>query len=358
MTTERTEPATPKRRQETRNKGQVEKSADFNSAVMLIISFYLLSSMSPFILQEIKNASIYTFTHLKPDTINAYNLTGLLAPYFALIVNLVMPFLLILMLCGIFIIRIQIGHLFTLEPIKPKWDKLSPMKMVNNLKGMLNIFNVQKLVTFTKDFLKMSVVAVCVFSVVLGRKDEVLTLIGADPTSGFGVIMAILMDIFFKICILLLIIGIIDKVYQHYEFEKSIKMSKQEIKDERKNSEGDPRIKAKIKATQYKFALQRMMSQIPTADVVVTNPTHYAVAIRYDTQKAPTPQVIAKGVDYVALKIKELAQNNNIPIVENKPLARTLYKIVPLEGVIPEELYVAVAEVLAYVYQLNKDRKR
>jgi len=153
----------------------------------------------------------------------------------------------------------------------------------------------------------------------------------------------------------MLVIGFIDKKYQDYEYEKSIKMTKQEIKDEMKDTEGDPKIKAKIRRIQMKIARQRMMSKVATADVVVTNPTHYAVALQYDRSKSPAPKVVAKGVDFVAFKIKEIAQNNKIPIIENPPLARALYKLVPIDGIIPSDMFVAVAEVLAYVY--NKDKK-
>ena len=136
-----------------------------------------------------------------------------------------------------------------------------------------------------------------------------------------------------------------------------LKMTKQEVKDERKNADGDPKIKAHIKKTQMRFAMQRMMSAVPKADVVVANPTHYAIALSYDISKAPAPQVVAKGVDYVAFKIREIAEANGVPVVENPPLARTLYKIVPLDGMVPAELYVAVAEVLAFVYKTNKGKR-
>ena len=152
----------------------------------------------------------------------------------------------------------------------------------------------------------------------------------------------------------MLIIGFIDKKYQDYEYNKSIKMTKQEVKDEWKNAEGDPLIKSKIKSAQMQFAQQKMMSAIPKSDVVVANPTHYAVAIKYDKTEAPAPKVVAKGVDFMAFKIREVARHNNVPIVENPPLARALYKLVKLDAIIPAELYVAVAEILAFVYNKNK----
>jgi len=175
-----------------------------------------------------------------------------------------------------------------------------------------------------------------------------------DIHTSLAVLSSILVNMLINMCAVMLILGFLDKQYQDYEYEKSIKMTKQEIKDEYKNVEGDPKIKARIKSAQMKMIRQKMMAQVPKADVVVTNPTHYAVAIKYDKKISSAPIVVAKGVDYLAFKIKEIAQENKIPIVENKPLARSLYKLVPVEGVIPADLYVAVAEVLAYVYNRNK----
>ena len=155
-------------------------------------------------------------------------------------------------------------------------------------------------------------------------------------------------------CIAMIILGIFDKKYQAYEYNKSLKMTKQDLKDEMKDTEGDPKIKSKVRAIQMQMAQQRMMAEIPNADVVVTNPTHFAVAIKYDKINSPAPIVVAKGVDFIAFKIREVAMNNNVPIVENRPLARALYKLVPVDGIIPSDMFVAVAEVLAYVYNQKK----
>jgi len=324
---------------------------------MLAIGIALLFALFPFIMNRLEYTAVYTFTNLHPSKIHTNDIIGLFAPYFIILAQITLPFLLILMIAGIFVVRMQVGPLFTVETIKPKFDKLSPMGMLKALKENFNIFAPKKLVELTKSFLKMLIVGAFAYSVIDSRKQELFTLLGAELSLSFTTIVDILSQIVVNTCIIMIILGFFDKKYQNYEFEKSIKMTKQEIKDERKNAEGDPVIKSKIKAAQMRFAQQRMMSEIPTANVVVTNPTHYAVAIRYDTTKAPAPQVVAKGVDYVAFKIREIAENNNIPIVENKPLARTLYKLGPLEGIIPAELYVAVAEVLAYVYRLNKDKR-
>jgi flagellar biosynthetic protein FlhB len=191
------------------------------------------------------------------------------------------------------------------------------------------------------------------FKVIMKRKDDLLGLIGADPSTGLQVMGSVIFELLLGLCILLIIIGIIDRQYQNWEYRKSIKMSKQEVKDEWKNIEGDPKIKGKIRSFQMKIMQQKMMSQVKEADVVVVNPTHYAVALMYNQEKAPAPVVVAKGADFLAGRIKEVAKEHAVEIVENKPLARMLYYNVDLGAEIPPELYQAVAEVLAYVYQLH-----
>ncbi|MDD3150107.1 MAG: flagellar biosynthesis protein FlhB [Candidatus Gastranaerophilales bacterium] len=357
MAGERTEEATGKRKSEAQKKGQYGKSQDLDAAIMLSVGFSLLFIFMPFIMDRLTFISTYTFSHLDPSQIDPQNFVSILMPYLKLLSEIVLPFLLILMTVGIIIVRYQVGHVFSLEKIKPDFTKLGPQKMVENAKNAFNIFSVKKIVELVKSFIKMIIVSLFVFNVVNSRKDEIFALLGADIQLSFVTISDILKDIVINVCLVMLVIGILDKKYQDYEFNKSIKMSKEEVKDERKNSDGDPKIKSKIRSIQFQYAQQRMMSAVPKADVVVTNPTHYAVALKYDQDKAVAPQVVAKGVDFIAHKIKEIAEFNNIPIVENKPLARTLYKIVPLEGFIPAELYVAVAEVLAYVYQTNKNRR-
>ena len=178
-----------------------------------------------------------------------------------------------------------------------------------------------------------------------------LGLVGLEFPIALNIIVSVLINMIINMCLAMLVLGYLDKKYQTYEYEKSIKMTKQEVKDEHKDTEGDPKIKARIKSIQMQMARQRMMSAVPQADVVVTNPTHYAVAIKYDKTKAPAPIVVAKGVDYVAFQIREIAKENNVPIVENRPVARNLYNNVPIDGVIPSDMYVAVAEILAYVFK-------
>ena len=354
MSAEKTQDATPKRREQEKKKGNISKSQDLSAALTLSVGVGLLVAMSQGILQDLKTLCYYTFTHLNPKSIETDDIIGLLAPYFDIIAKITLPFLLTLMVLGAIVVRLQVGSLFAVEKLKPDASKLTPSSILQGLKKTLNPFEVKNIVELAKNCLKVLVVGSCGYSVINSRKEELFGLVGVDVPTAFMVLGSILVEMLTNMCVVMLIIGLIDKKYQDYTFNKSIKMSKQEIRDEWKNTDGDPHIKAKIRSAQMKMLQQKMMSAIPQADVVVTNPTHFAVAIKYDRLKASAPIVVAKGVDFMAFKIREIAQNNKVPIVENKPLARSLYKLVPVDGIIPPDLYVAVAEVLAYVYNKNK----
>ena len=355
---EKTESATPRRRQKEREKGNIAKSQDMNSALLLCAAVAMCLVFSPFMMEKLQNLMRFTFTNLQPQEITQSASIPLIIHYAIELCYALFPFLALLFFVTIFLLWTQIGNMFAIEKIKPKFDKLSPMTILNNAKKQLNPVEPRNLVEFVKSFLKMGCVFAVGYSVIMARKDSLYGLLGAAPATGLTVIGSILIQMVVSICILLLVIGYIDKKYQTYEFEKSIKMSKKEIKDEYKDTEGNPQIKSKIKGIQMQFAQQRMMSSVPQANVVVTNPTHFAVAIKYDKNVSPAPIVVAKGADYVAFKIREIAENNNVPIVENRPLARALYKLVPVDGMIPAELYVAVAEVLAWVYNKNRQGSR
>jgi len=352
---EKNEPATEKRRQKERDQGNIPKSQDLNSALMVTAGIALLGMLGVKMLENLQLLMFETFSHLGPSDISSDDILLIILPFVKSLGQILLPFMITLMALGIFIIRSQVGHVFAIEKIKFDLENLSPNKILNATKKLFNPVEPRTLVELVKSFIKLLVVGSTGFSVLSGRQAELFGLVGLDLYSSFAVIGSILTQMMINMCIAMIIIGILDKSYQVYEFEKSIKMSKQDIKDEMKDAEGNPETKAKIRAIQMRMARQRMMSAIPTADVVVTNPTHYAVAIKYDKSAAPAPMVVAKGVDFVAFKIREVAENNKIPIIENRPLARALYKLVPVDGIIPADMFVAVAEVLAYVY--NKDKK-
>jgi flagellar biosynthetic protein FlhB len=354
MTDERTEQATPRRRSKARQEGQVSKSQDLSMAATLTASFVTIYVFAPMVGEKLRAVAVTTFSNLNPHQVDNQNFIGFLSKYIWIMIDILLPIMICMMIAGIAINYYQVGPLFSTKSVTPNLSKLSPETII---KGFKKFFQLKSFIELGKSLIKGGIVAGVGYSVYHKREHELIGLLGADIMMSLSVIGSILFEMMMQICIILFILGIADRKYQNYEYEKSIKMTKQEVKDERKNAEGDPKIKSKIRGIQMQFAMQRMMGSVPTADVVVTNPTHYAIALRYDTSKAPAPQVIAKGVDYVAFKIREIAEHNKIPIIQDPPLARTLYKIVPLDGLIPAELYVAVAEVLAMVYKSGKKRK-
>lgn len=347
---EKTESATPRRREKERERGNISKSKDLASALVITVSVGLLAVMGKYMLDKLLDLLRFTFTNINPQTICTDNVMGLLAPYFQVCVSVVLPFLVILAIAALLIVRLNVGQVFAIEKIKFDFNNISPRRVLQNAKKLFNPFEPRTIVEFVKSIIKIVVVGACGYATANGRKDELFAILGADPATSLGVICSILIKMLINMCLAMIVLGLLDKKYQDWEYEKSIKMTKQEVKDEFKDIEGDPKIKSKIKSIQIQMSKQRMMANVPKADVVVTNPTHYAVAIKYDKTVAPAPMVVAKGIDYVAFKIREIAKSNNVPIVENRPIARALYNTVPIDGIIPSDLYVAVAEILAYIY--------
>ncbi|MBR2385798.1 flagellar biosynthesis protein FlhB [bacterium] len=351
MANEKSEQATPRRRSKERDKGNVSKSQDFVASITLAIGVAVLYIMTVDIIETLKAYFHDTFANLRPQTLPVDDYLQVFIPPLVVSVKILAPFFFFIALAAIATRKIEVGNLFAKEVLKPKFDKLNPANALKALWQKINIFSPRTLVEFVKSIIKLIVVGVVGFNVIIKRKDELLALLGIDLNASLSVLGSVTMEILVSVCIIMLLIGILDKKFQTYQYEKSIKMTKQEVKDEWKNMEGDPVIKGKIRSIQMKFAQQRMMGGVKQADVVVTNPTHYAVALKYDQQETPVPMVVAKGVDFIAFKIREIAKANNIPIVENRPLARSLYKLVPIDGIIPPELYVAVAEVLSFVFK-------
>lgn len=352
---EKTEEATTRRRTKERERGNVSKSRDMDAALVMVASIALLGVFAKSMSSNIQSMMKETFSHLDYSIIETNNIMGLLMPYFKYLAIIVLPFFVLLVIASIFIIRLDVGHVFALEKGKFNLENISPQRMLQNAKRMFNPFEPRSMVEFAKSILKIVVVGACGYSAINSRKGDLLGLVGLEIPVALNIILSILINMIINMCLAMLVLGYLDKKYQNYEYEKSIKMTKQEVKDEHKDTEGDPKIKAKIKSIQMQMARQRMMSSVPGSDVVVTNPTHYAVAIKYDKTKAPAPIVVAKGVDYLAFQIREIAKENNVPIVENRPVARALYNTVPIDGMIPSDLYVAVAEILAYVYRSKHD---
>lgn len=346
---EKTEQPTSKKIRDARNKGQVVQSKDLNSAISLLAVFLGFTALSQFYVENLIGFYQYTM-NLVEDTASLFTTNGI-ALYFSeailMILKLSLPLLLIAMVSGVVVSYGQVGFLFTSEPLKPKLEKINP------LKGLKNMFSMKSIVEMVKAIAISTLVLYVAYSYILDHISELLITLELEVGSIVVIMWDLIYNVVIRCAILMFVIGVFDFAYKKRKNKKELMMSKQEIKEEYKQSEGDPQLKAKIKEKQRAFAMGRMMQEVPKADVIITNPTHYAVALKYDTQLGEAPVVVAKGQDLIAQNIKKIANEHEVPIVENKPLAQTLYKSVEIGSYIPADLYEAVAEVLAYVYSLK-----
>lgn len=342
---EKTEKATPHRKREARKKGQVVKSNEVITVVLLTLTFLVLKTWIPFVMQDFQQFFHHIFAYTKTE-ITAEVATILVIETLVIIAIIAGPILLVAMVAGYAANVLQIGFLVTSESLKFDLNRLNP------LKGLKRIFSLRAIVELLKTILKTCLVGFVAFYFLYQQLPQFAVMMDYTIAQSLYIMGKITNTTVWRILAVLIVIAIADYAFQYYDYEKSLRMSKQEIKEEFKTIEGDPHVKAEIKARQRQLASRRMMQEVPEATVVITNPTHYAIALKYnDSMSAPT--LVAKGKDYLAQKIKELAIEHDIVIVENKELARTLYREVEIGMPIPVELYKAVAEVLAYVYKLK-----
>ena len=353
---EKTEEPTSKKLSDARNEGQVAKGKDLTSAVMLLVLFMVLrftvGNMGEGFI-ECFNKNYTQIGDLFTSTHGEYNMqyTIALIQSAALdMLKLLIPFFGIGFIIAIVIELAQVKWKPTSKPLQPKLSKFNP---VNGIKRM---FSVRTLVSLIKQLVILVVIFIVVYNKLKSRMSDIYMLYDIPLISAIMLLGDIIFDIGTVICVIYTIIGIADYVFEKRKFRKDMMMTKQEVKDEWKNTEGNPEVKNKIRQKMSEVSRRRMMQAVPEADVVITNPTHFAVALKYEQNKGKAPVVVAKGEDYLAAKIKEAARENNIEIVENKPLARMLYYNVELDEEIPPELYQAVAEVLAFVYNIKNKR--
>lgn len=353
---EKTEEPTAKKLSDARNEGQVAKGKDLTSAVMLLVLFMVLrftvGNMGEGFI-ECFNKNYTQIGDLFTSTHGEYNMqyTIALIQSAALdMLKLLIPFFGIGFIIAIVIELAQVKWKPTSKPLQPKLSKFNP---INGIKRM---FSVRTLVSLIKQVVILVVIFIVVYNKLKSRMSDIYMLYDIPLISAIMLLGDIIFDIGTVICVIYTIIGIADYVFEKRKFRKDMMMTKQEVKDEWKNTEGNPEVKNKIRQKMSEASRRRMMQAVPEADVVITNPTHFAVALKYEQNKGKAPVVIAKGEDYLAAKIKEAARENNIEIVENKPLARMLYYNVELDEEIPPELYQAVAEVLAFVYNIKNKR--
>ncbi len=348
---EKTEAATPKRLQDARKKGQVAKSKELTNAFGLLSLFLTLKIFSGYVGSSLINVFKWMYSNRLPDFVDSQRdgvtvqaVSSLLLPVFLRILMILAPFLIAGVMVCILGEIIQVGWQVSAEPMKPNLNKINPMN------GFKRIFSKKSIFELIKSILKVMIIFYVAYSTLKDRAGKLFVLYDIDLKGSIALVGDIIIDTGLKISIFYFLIGIIDYVYQKRKFNEDMKMTKQEVKDEFKDTEGDPQIKQKQRQKMQEVSQRRMMKSVPEADVVITNPTHIAVALKYDSEESTAPIVVAKGEDYVANKIKEVAKENGVMITENKPLARALYATVDIGQEIPPELYEAVAEILALVY--------
>lgn len=347
---EKTEDATAKKLSDAREEGQVARSEDLLVAAILMMLFLTLKVAIGYIGEGFLKAYQIFFRMIPGvagDSFTFNTSTALMGEALTQILMISLPFFVGAVVIALGVNIFQVKWKPTLKPLKPKFNKFNPIQ------GFKQMFSKDKIFELLKAIVKIGLLGYIIYDALRNEWGLLLNLYSISFMDALGLIGTTIIDLGVKISIFFLIFALIDYMYQKHKFKEDMKMTKQEVKDEFKQTEGDPQVKGKIRQKMREVSQRRMMQSLPEADVVITNPTHLAVAIKYDKEKSPAPIVIAKGADYLAQKIKEKAREHDIEIVENKPLARMLYYNVDLDAQIPQELYQMVAEVLAYVYRLK-----
>ena len=350
---EKTEPATAKKLEDARKEGKVAKSKELTAAFDLIVLFLVLKFFVTYVGESMLEvytviySGIADFVSINRTGISSVAVSSYLRNVIIKYIIIVIPFFIFGVVITLLISIYQVGWKVTSKPLQPKLDKFNPIN------GFKRIFSKDSLFELIKSVFKIGLIAYVAYTSISGHKDDLFVLYDITLQQAVGLVGEIIINAGLKISIVYLLVGIADFAYHKHKFNEDMKMTKQEVKDEYKNAEGDPQVKGRQRARMREASQRRMMQDVPKADVVITNPTHLAVAIKYEPQESKAPVVLAKGEDYLAEKIKETARENNVEIVENKPLARMLYHNVDIGSEIPPELYQSVAEVLAMVYKLK-----
>ena len=346
---EKTEPATSKKLSDARSEGQVCKSRELDQAATLVVLFLMLKVIVSFM--GSKFLQIFHDIYNKiPETVSARELNAVVIMSYlhhAVMTSLKLagPFFAAGVVVAFLINIVQVKWKVSTKPLKPKPDKFNPIN------GFKRMFSKDSLFELVKSIAKIALISIIAYTALKSHMEEIFLLYNITLQQAIAEIGTLVIDVGFRISIIYCIIGAVDYIYQKHKFNEDMKMTKQEVKDEMKNSEGDPQIKGKQRQRMQEASRRRMMQDVPKADVVITNPTHYAVALKYEAGTGTAPVLVAKGADLIAQRIKEIARENHVEIVENKPLARMIYTNVEIGNEIPPELYQAVAEILAAVYR-------
>lgn len=352
---EKTEVPTAKKLNDARKEGQVAKSKEIITALMLLALFVVIK----FYIGNLGQQMIECFSEFydlfgkiignSEYGMRMVDATGVVSLGLTTVLNMIVPFIALAVVIAILGNALQQKWMVTTKPLQPKLSKISPIS------GLKRMFNVKQLFEVGKSVAMIAVMCYVIYTTVKDKLGVLYTFYNISLYEALEIVGDIIVDLGIKISAVFLVIGFVDLIYQRHKFKEDMKMTKQEVKDEFKNTEGDPQVKGQIRRRMQQVSRRRMMEALPQADVVITNPTHFAVALKYEANKGQAPIVIAKGADYLAFDIKAKAKEYGIEIVENKPLARILYNNVEIGAQIPPELYQAVAEVLAFVYSLKNN---
>ena len=346
---EKTEVPTEKKRRESREEGQVAFSKELSSAALLAGIVLTLVATSPIILDAMRQLMSQIFRDLaQSEELSIDSIFTLSGEIFYIILPAFAPFVAVIIFVGIFASVLQVGVMITFKAIAPKFNKISP------LTGLKRLFSSQSLADFLKSMAKLIIVGFVGYLTYIDKITELNGLSVSTPESILIYNFTVVAEVAGKIVLALVAIAIFDYFYQRWHHEQQLMMTKQEVKDETKQTEGDPQLKARIRQIQREMSNARMMQEVPKADAVIVNPTHFSVAILYDRDVMSAPEVIAKGADHLALRMRTVARENNVPILERPELARDLYANVEIGDDIPERFYKVIAEILAFVYRLRK----
>jgi flagellar biosynthetic protein FlhB len=349
---ERTEDATPRRKQEAREEGQVARSMDLTSALLLlgaVLTLWIAGLPALGAFKRMLEGALDGDTIASPITVDS---VGMMFGYLSMpVITVVLPMLLVIWALAYVSVFWQVGWLFAPKAAKPKLSKLSPIA------GFKRIFGTNALVKAGLDTFKVALVLLVAIITIGQYERTILVLAQLAMLEAVSEIGKLLLDLSIRVLAVLLFLGVLDYCYQKYKHARDLRMSKQQVKDEMKQMDGDPDVKRRRMRMQQQLAMQRISSAVPKADVIVTNPEHFSIAISYDQASMNAPKVVAKGADFIAMRIRQIALTHGIPIVERPPLARALYKQVRVGDEIPPDFYKAVAEILAYVYRLSESRQ-
>ncbi len=349
---ERTEEATQQRREDFRNRGQVAQTRELSSVFLLFATVLIIGLMSRFFFGQIVELFNAAYGDDLVNTIRAGEGFGHIMMFSLVKMSyLMLPVMGIFFVIGLASNVVQVGFLYNEEALKLSWERLDPVS------GLKKMFSFRAITEGAKACLKVTLILFISYLLIKGHLRQLPFLMNYSIPQIFNFLGSLMIRLLSGVGFFMLVLAAADYFYQRWDLEKQMKMTKQEIKEEHKSREGDPMIRARIKRIQREMAGKRMMEEVPKADVIITNPTHIAIALKYD-ENMVAPTVIAKGADVVAQRIREMAKEFNIPIIENKPLARSMFKTMKIGQAIPKELYTAVAEVLSYVYKLRRKKNR